>query len=380
MNPAVLPPIDPLPLPAPVWIFRVLHLVTFLLHLLAMNLLLGVGIVTAITAARGRRNAPHCRRLAEKLHPMLPVLTAATVTLGVAALLFLQVLFGRFFYTSSILLAVPWFSIVFLLIAAYYGHYFSAMSDTVRRERRAWIAWGSAILILIVGFIYTNNLTLLQTPERFRDLYLAGRSGVRLNFGEPTLIPRFLHFLTAAIAAAGLGIVAVGWNTIRRGEENEGFGAWTVRYGRKWFLGATAVQLVIGLWFLFSIPEQVRGLFLGGDPVRTGHLFVAVFLALAAVALLAAKPESGRIVLASAGLLALAILGMVLVRSWVRDAMLGPSAGLGELTVQPQWEVLAIFLVLFLGALATLGWMIRRFLKEGKRVSRREPGRLNLVS
>jgi hypothetical protein len=366
MNP-IIPLADSLPLPGPVWLFRGLLLVTFFLHVIAMNFLLGGGFVGALSGGRGRANVPHHRRLSEQIFRLLPVATAATVTLGVAPLLFLQVLYGRFFYTSSILLAVPWFSVIALLCIAYYGHYFMALSDTVRRERFLWVAWVSSVFIAAVGFIYVNNMTLMQDPARFKDLYVSGRSGLRLNLAEPTLIPRFLHMLVGAIAVTGLGVVALG-QRIRRKEDGP-FGPWAIRYGRNWFAIGTLIQILIGVWFLFSQPAAVRTAFLGGNVVWTAHLFSGAFLALCALALMLVKPDSAKILGLSGGLIALTILAMLLVRSWIRDLLIGGSADLANANVRTPWDVLVVFLLCFVAALVTVGWMIRRFSVEGRKRS-----------
>jgi hypothetical protein len=364
MNP-IIPLADPVPLPGPVWLFRVLLLVTFFLHIVAMNFLLGGGLVGALSGVRGRANVPHHRRLSEQISRILPVVTAATVTLGVAPLLFLQVLYGRFFYTSSILMAVPWFGVIALLCIAYYGHYFMALSDTVRRERFLWIAGVSSVLVAAVGFIYVNNVTLMQDPARFKDLYLSSRSGVRLNLAEPTLIPRFLHMLVGAIAVTGLGIVALGQRINRK--ESGPFGPWAIRYGRNWFAVATLIQILIGVWFLFSQPAVVRGAFLGGNVVWTAHLFGGAFLALCALALMLVKPDSGKVLGLSGGLIVLTLLAMLLVRTWVRDTLIGGYADLANANVRTPLDVLAAFLLFFVAALVTVGWMIRRYVVEGRR-------------
>ncbi|MBD3163104.1 MAG: hypothetical protein GF346_11780 [Candidatus Eisenbacteria bacterium] len=357
MNP-VLPPVDPLPLPAPVWLIVLLQTVTFILHLLAMNLLMGGGVLAAISGARGKANVPHHRKLAETIGGILPVVTAATITLGIAPLLFIQVLYGRFFFTSSILLAVPWILVIVLLCLAYYGHYFSALSETVRRERFLWVAWLSALFVIAIGFIYTNNLTLMQTPERFRELYLSGRSGLRLNLAEPTLLPRFLHFFVASLAVAGLGTLLIGHHARRRGDPK--FGTWAARYGMVWFAGATMVQVLVGFWFLLSQPDAIRAAFLGGSIVHTVHLFGAAFLALAAVFLIVMKPDSRRHFWISAALLVVTVVVMVLVRHWVRRFMIGDVDGFEQMSVETQWGVLPIFLVLFVASLGVIGWMLRR--------------------
>lgn len=62
-------------------------------------------------------------RLARALATRLPVAVALTITLGVAPLLFVQVLYGQFFYTSSILLGYVWLTLLLILLLGYYGYY-----------------------------------------------------------------------------------------------------------------------------------------------------------------------------------------------------------------------------------------------------------------
>ena len=45
MPPNVIPTLDPNPLPAPYWVFKLLLIVTFFLHIVAMNFLLGGGVL-----------------------------------------------------------------------------------------------------------------------------------------------------------------------------------------------------------------------------------------------------------------------------------------------------------------------------------------------
>jgi hypothetical protein len=265
-------------------------------------------------------------------------------------------------HVSSILIAVPWIAVIGLLCLAYYGHYFMVLSDTVRRERFLWVAWVASLLVAVIGFIYVNNLTLMQDPGRFKDLYAAGRTGMRLNLDEPTLIPRFLHFLIASLAITGLGITALGQRIHRR--DDGPFGPWAIKY-EELVRRRDGVQVLVGVWFL-SQPAAVRTSF-WGNPVWTAHLFGGAFLALVAVVLMLSKPESAKILGFSGALVALTVLAMLLVRAWIRDALIGGLAQLDTAPVRTQWDVLAVFLLFFVAALATVIWMFRRLAVEGRR-------------
>jgi hypothetical protein len=101
------------------WLHLLLTLTTFL-HFVAMNIMLGTGFI-AFSSPFWRSS--EIMPLNAHIARTLPYSIAFTINLGVAPLLFLQVLYGQFLYTSSILMAVYWLSIVGLLIITYYAAY-----------------------------------------------------------------------------------------------------------------------------------------------------------------------------------------------------------------------------------------------------------------
>ena len=140
----IIPLADPLPQPAPAWILWALLQLTFFCHLLAMNVVLG-GSILALHWRFSRRpdDAEHRAAVVHAFSKALPVAIAAAVTLGVAPLLFVQVLYGRLFLTSSILMAWWWLAVVPLVILAYYGAYLLAFRRTTpgpgrRGSPRRW--------------------------------------------------------------------------------------------------------------------------------------------------------------------------------------------------------------------------------------------------
>ena len=208
MQSNLIPVLDPNPLPAPYWVFKLLLIVTFFLHILAMNFLLG-GAVLALVSKWRLRKQVNGNRIFFDIAKKLPVFLPATITLGIAPLLFVQVLYGQFFYTSSIIMAWPWFFVLVLLTVAYYGFYYVSFHSGKQPGRAGIVMLFSVILVCLIGFVYSNNLTLSLVPSRWGAKYFANPSGWHLNLSEPTLIPRFLHFFIAAVAVGGLLLVFV---------------------------------------------------------------------------------------------------------------------------------------------------------------------------
>jgi len=355
-----MPEADPLPLPAPALLFQVLLVATFTLHILAMNVLLGGSVLTAANAVLNRlRPQPERALLLQRAGRPLTVSAAVTVTLGVAPLLFLQLLYGPFFFTSSILMAVPWLSVFVLVIAAYGGLY---LVELWARTLGSWalaVRIGSALLFTVVAFLYVNNVTLMLAPDEWREIHDQFRRGLYLPLGEAALFPRYLHFLLAALAMGGLALLAYGlW--VRRSEP--AFGDWCLRHGAWWFLVPTALQMAIGPAFLVTQPAFARDEFLAADLLETGVLWGGVASALIAAALVLwtlrarAPAVPGA---AAAGFTVVSVGLMSVARHLLRAARTSPHLDVSALPSETQIGAVIIFFGVLVIGLGTVGYMLR---------------------
>ena len=149
-------------------------------------------------------------RLAHRLAVLLPLVIAFAVNFGVAPLLFSQVLYGHLFYTSSILMASFWLAVIPILILAYYGAYLYDFRFQQLAGARSLAGPGRPAMLLVIGYFFVNNMLLMILPERFAEYfeqhgrYDAGRVLI------PSLLPRYLHMMTGALAIGGLFVALVG--------------------------------------------------------------------------------------------------------------------------------------------------------------------------
>jgi hypothetical protein len=360
----ILPEPDPIPLPAPYWLLKFLLVLTFILHIIAMNFALGGGFIAGITDLIGRKKSNQFHtNLSSSLSKMLPIATAFTITLGIAPLLFLQVLYGQYFYTSSIIMAWPWLAVILLLIIGYYGYYIYQFNFEKLSGIRAWIVLGSAVLFAIIGLIYTNNLVLMLTPEKWAQKYFANPHGTNFNFDDPTVIPRYLHFLVASISVAGLLVLIYGLGKISKDEK---YGRWAIKYGGLWFVFGTIVQYAVGIWFLLSLKKEFILLYMGENTLATIVFGLSVLLSLISLILIllsfnAQNPK----LLAIGGIVALflTIAGMSIMRDILRHAYLENYFKPEQFDVQLQLSVLIVFAVVFIVGLVTVGYMLSKVLK-----------------
>lgn len=327
------------------WLQLLLTLTTFL-HFIAMNIMLGTGFI-AFAAPFWHHN--EILALNGHIARTLPYSIAFTINLGVAPLLFLQVLYGQFLYTSSILMAVYWLAIVGLLILSYYAAYIYRFLDNKGGMARLYIG-AALLLLLIVSLLFNNNVSIMQMPEVWTS-YFADRTGRLLNFGDPALMPRFLHFLASAVAIGGLGIAL--YFEIRRKQGASDGEKW-IRLGCNWFMIATIVNFGFGFWFLGSLPEAAY------DPAT---LYGKIFFIMIAGSVLTTIPavvyaQAGRIIPAVSWALVTVLL-MTLARDMLRLTYLKPFFSLSELPRAYQYSPFLVFLLAFAGAIYLVGWMLK---------------------
>lgn len=256
----------PMALPVPSGFLKVLLLLTFFVHLVLVNVLLGSVLLSVID----RRASASDRKGGVAF---MPKVLALAVNFGVAPFLFLQVLYGHFLYPSIVLMAVWWMFVALFAMLAYYGLYVS--DGAVRPARRTPILFLSALLLLMTAFLLSNASTLMLRPD-FWFRWFSEPHGHLLNTSDPTLFPRYLHILLASLAVGGL---TMAWHArwskrdpeVDREEAERRF-----RRGLDWFFYVSLAQVPVGLLFLFTLPPDVRGLFLGGDALSTAALILAV--------------------------------------------------------------------------------------------------------
>lgn len=353
MNPLIPTP-DTIPV-AWGW-FEFLLLLTLPLHLLCMNMLLGFSGISLYSRLRGDDAS---RRLAFELARVLPFLVAFTVNFGVAPLLFNQVLYGQFLYVSSILMAAFWLAVIPLLIFAYYSIY---LYDFRFRSlgRAGAIFIGLALLaIVLIAFIFTNNMSLALEPVRW-TAYFRNASGTLLNLGDPTLFPRFLHFVVGGFAIGGLAVAVFARFWRQRDSQVAELAS---RIGMQTFTYLTMAQVLLGMWFLMSLPREIMLLFMGRNMLATAVFVVALVLTVV-VLVTGLRRKIGL----TAGLAFVLLFLMAVLRDLARIAYHAPFFRAETLQVVPQYSPMVMFFVTLIAGLICIGWMIRQVLVSVKNV------------
>jgi hypothetical protein len=104
---------DPAGLPSPAIIFDFFLVLTFALHILLVNLVIG----SALLILYGRFSSnPNAKLLSQSLSRLLVNSLSWAIVLGVAPLLFVQVIYDPFWYTANTMSA--WWALGFLAFIA----------------------------------------------------------------------------------------------------------------------------------------------------------------------------------------------------------------------------------------------------------------------
>ena len=346
MDPSALIP-TPDTLPVSWGWFQLLLIITLFLHIILMNVMLGTAIIALANHFRGgSKSDPLTLEISQKL----PFAIAFTVNFGIAPLLFVQVLYGNFLYTSSVLMANFWLFVIGFLISAYYMAYIYNYKYDALQSSRVSILGYSVFALLTIGFLMSNNFTMMQRPEVWIR-YFDSPTGFLLNMGDPTFFPRYLHFVTAAIAVGGMSIGLYYEFKRRRGNEDAGR---LIRYGCNWFGYATIVNFAIGFWFYGSLPEQVRSL-----DSTIGVLIALLLLTGVVLGVLAVIFSLRGKIMPTLYSALPTVFVMILIRDLVRVRYLEPYFSLSDLEVVPQYSPMVLFFLFFVGGLYLVYWMFK---------------------
>jgi hypothetical protein len=348
---------DPIPLPAPVWLFKALHSVTMVLHFTAMHFLVG-GLLVATVWSLWARSRPYSLsgQAAGEISHRLPVVMAYVINLGVPPLLFTQVLYGRALYTSSVLIGVYWISVVFMVMFSYFLLYqMSARAD--RGAAFGWLGLVATIVVFKIGHIYSSNMTLMLRPQDWSAMYAADPLGTVLNTSDPTTLPRWVFMMVGSLGVGGIGLMLIAM----RPQTDYAIKNFLYLWGGLLLSTCTLVQAACAAWVISVQPAPVYAGLLA-QPVYQYAVWcwlalAALMVLIGAVAVVGRKASLG-VVLAASLTGFLNLLAMALVRDGIRDLSLAEYGfDVWAQAVNTNWSTVAAFLLLFVVAVVMVSWM-----------------------
>ncbi len=345
----LIPTPDPLQVPWG-W-FQILLSFTGLIHLLVMNCMLGFAIIAFVNHFKGKRFEDQNRLIGSKL----PILIAFTVNIGIAPLLFLQVLYGHIMYATQVLMAVWSLSIFIMLLIGYYGAYIYDMRFDRLGSYRVVFSGLIAFILLFIGFIQSVNMSFMVRIDGWSE-YFSNPEGLLMNLSDPTLIPRYLHVVFASISVGALVLALYYDFCLRKGETEKGQ---HVAPAMKWFTVSTLINIIIGFWYFLSMPKHSRPM--TGD---LGILFISGLTPSMLLALVVVFLGWREKVRPTAWTLLATIVFMLFTREVARVAALSPWFSVSTVEVVPQYSPFIVFLLVFVFGLWMAWYMIRLVVRD----------------
>jgi cytochrome c len=316
---AIIPRDLPLALPAPWWLLAGLLLLSFALHILFVNLMLGGSLLALFTEIRGLGKRDW-DRVSREIAKTITVSKSMAVVLGVAPLLTISVLYTVQFYSANVLTGHTWILVIPLVILAFllaYAHKYTW--DTLAESKGLHISLGAAstAIFLFIPLIFLVQINLMLYPEKWTQV---GSFWDALLM--PNVLPRYFHFLAATLALAALFFA---WYFGRRGffgklQTEALTREQVVRAFYGVALGATGAQFILGPMLFLTLPSHVISTEL--------VILVSVVLFLAAFVLWWLWQErmelTGRRLWPVVGMLTLVVTLMVWARHEIRETAVDP--------------------------------------------------------
>ena len=239
-------------------IFIGLAVLTFAMHILFVQLMLGTSAMTIFGAFSKN---PYWRRLAAAMLEVSKVSVSVAIVIGVAPLLFVQVIYDPHWYTSNVLSAYWVIGFIVILIFAYWALYYyyfqngKSQDKTVKPKSR-WALLLSLALMLLVGFIMHSLTSQMLHPELWKEWYMQNGvidySGSKLHAYN---LWRFAFFISMGIPVAGGMLVTYRRFKSVRPDADHDYLNWAAEIGKSWIKVGSVISTALYVAWMMTIPE-----------------------------------------------------------------------------------------------------------------------------
>ncbi len=344
MNSQLIPAPDMLGLPAHPLLLLVLLNATLALHWVFVGAVFGGTLIVLHNAVTGRGDAARAR-LNQAILGFLPFMLSMGVTLGVAPLLFVQVVYGHFFYSANVMMALWWLLIIPLVIGTTYLFYVAKVRLAAGKVLGPFLPAILAGILLVLAMILSGNMTLFQTPSAWESVWRLHGAGFYHGGG---MVGRVLFALLGFAALGAMFVMLLGKTGLAYDEQADRA---AVEIGLRAAPMCMGLQIAAGILLVIFLPsEQRKAVF----DFRWVSLFSVLAIGCLAGSLLLfvkarRSPTLSTLILP----MAVYVLGLIMIgfaRDGIRRAALAPHFQLGELAIHPQWGPFALFLAMMVVA------------------------------
>lgn len=351
---------DPMGIPFYPILFQILMVLTFALHIMFVNFVIGTSFLSVYGYLKG---GEYWKRLSKSMVRATTSSISMAMLLGVAPLLFVQVIYDPFWYVSNTLSAAWVIGFILILMTAYILTYvFYLRRDSNKGSGLTVFGVIAFVLLLLAGVIMHALGYQLLLPEKWFNWYVRGNtvdtSGMSLHAFQ---LPRFLHFIVPSFAMTGILLMLYAWYFKDRNDKDKGYLEWVGNIGSKMAFNFTAIQVVFGFWWLFSLPLEFKFFTNPFFLIGAGLGLVLLFF------LNNAKQDPIKYAVPSTVLAFLTIFGMSYTREALRMKYLGRfDYSIFNYKLNIDYGSTLLFLSTFVAGLVIVGYLLAVAYKSGK--------------
>lgn len=351
---------DPLGLPFYPLVFQILAVLTFALHITFVNFTVGTLFLSVYGHLRG---GDFWKRLSAAMAKAAIPCVSIAMVLGIAPLLFIQVLYDPFWYTSSVLSGRWAIGFIIAMMIAYsflYVFYFRRQ----KTDGKGYLTFGliALLLFLLSGFIMhvLNYQALL--PDKWLSWYTsAGTVDASGGAIHAFSLVRFLHFIVPAFALTGIFLMMYAWYFEKREDFDKNYLERVGKIGSGLAFHFTTIQVLVGFLWLLSLPAQFK--------FMSNPFFVVAFVL--GIGLLALLYNARRNPIKFAVPAVLGSFLTVFAMSYAREALRVEYVGrfaysIFDYKVNLDWGSTLLFLITFVLGLVILGYLLTVVFKSGR--------------
>lgn len=353
---------DPAGVPAHPVLFQGLMILTWVFHIAFVHLTMGAAAL-AIYAFHRRDKGEYWERLSMALTKVAKVGVSLLIVLGVAPLLFTQVIYDPQWYASNVLSGRWAIGFIFTLIIGYccWFAFYYANHEGAKKHAGVY-AWIALALFFLDGLIMHALSYQALLPDQWMNWYAPGgivdTSGSALHAIQ---WPRYIFIMSLSLPAVGVFLIAYAHYFASRADREPAYRTFARTLGQRLATWGFGISLVPMLVWQFIQPSA-SGLML--HPV--GWLLVAALAAMLVwMKRLKAATHGYLPVLGGLGVLAV----LALWREVVRMAHLKPFGyDITTYTVHVDWPSTLLFFSTFIGVGGLVGGFYLTLLYRSGRV------------
>ncbi len=241
---------DPAGIPAPPILFQWLMVLTWAMHILFVNLVLGGGALAI--AGFLRRKDPLWGRLSRAMTQVTKVALSLAIVLGVAPLLFTQVIYDPMWYASNVLSAAWVMGFIYALGLGYTCWFVFSFRNKEGASSGDLLWAVAAILLFALNGLVMHVLSVQSIlPAKWLEWYapqgVPDMSGLKIHAFS---FPRFAFFFAAAVAGTGIFLLAYADYFRSRSDFPTPYREFCRRIGWQWARWGFLAQALLALaWF-----------------------------------------------------------------------------------------------------------------------------------